>query len=687
MQPFFGVGELRGPSRPRLRPPCRSHALIPAFALLFSPILADEPAGGVLVVDEERAPDPLTSAAAVTVLPIDERLPASADLGELLDRAAGARVQRMGGLGDFAAVSVRGSDLRQVQVYIDGVPLNPDGASVVNLSELPLRAFSRAELWRANAPAELAAAPIGGVVNLVVSEDPPPFSGGLTLGSLSTTRLDALAAGPRVLAYAEAFNTRGDFLAFSDNGTPYNRLDDQLLDRANNDKSQLSTFARAKLSVGPAELVLLESYLDREEGLPGPIRSPAAAPRLATQRNLAVASARASVGPTHLQARAWQQLRLERLDDPNNELGVGRGGSEHRFSSTGLVLHSALPTPLFTGGLTLSARRDGVLQRLPTPEDPRRRDAYTAALSGRAYLAEDRLHLEAVLQENLLDNRFLGDLPWSELPIAPEDEQWIAAFTPRFAASLALQHNVVLRCGGGRYLRPPDLTELFGDQGYLIGNSALRAEQGWQGDLGLRWAIDQGPVQGLVELGGFGSHVQDRIVLVQNAQYTSIPVNFGLSRALGVEASATLSARGWLELGSALTFTDTRNLTPSDELYGKQLPRVPRLELSQTTALLWGERARLSHTYTYAAGTALDATNWFWAAPRSLHAVSLRLRPTPAPLWVEISVLNAANHIAQTVPLNPLDPSDSARVLLPVTDFSDYPLPGRTLLLSLRWPN
>lgn len=686
MQPFFGVGELRGPACPRLRPRRRSPALIPAFTLLFTPILVDETAGGVIVVDEERAPDPLSSAAAVSVLPIDERLPASADLGELLNRAAGARVQRMGGLGDFSAVSVRGSDLRQVQIYIDGVPLNPDGASVVNLSELPLRAFSRAELWRANAPAELAAAPIGGVVNLVVAEDPPPFSGGLTLGSLSTTRLDGLAAGPRVLAYAEAFNTRGDFLAFSDNGTPYNRLDDQLLDRANNDKAQLSTFVRIKGSAGPADLVLLESYLDREEGLPGPIRNPAATPRLATRRNLAVASARASLGPTHLQARAWQQLRLERLDDPKNELGVGRGGSEHRFSSTGLVLHGALPSPLLTGGLTLSARRDGVVERLPTPEDPRRRDGYTAALSGRAYLAEDRLHLEAVLQENLLDNRFLGELPWSELPIAPDDEQWITAFTPRFAASLALQHNVVLRCGGGRYLRPPDLTELFGDQGYLIGNSALRSEQGWQADLGLRWAID-GPVQGLVELGGFGSYVDDRIVLVQNAQYTSIPVNFGLSRALGVEASATLSALGWLELGSALTFTDTRNLTPSDELFGEQLPRVPRLELSQTTALVWRDRARLSHTYSYASASALDATNWSWSAPRSLHAVSLRVRPTAAPLWVELSVLNAANHIAQTVPLNPLDPADDERVLLPVSDFSDYPLPGRTLLLSLRWPN
>lgn len=640
-------------------------------------------------MDEEKArgPDPLTSAAAVTVLPIDARLPASADLGELLDRAAGAQVQRLGGLGDFAAVSVRGSDLRQVQVYLDGVPLNPDGASVVNLSELPLRAFDRAELWRGNAPAELAAAPIGGVVNLVSAEDPPPFSGGVTLGSFSTTRLDALVAGPQVLAFAEAFSTRGDFVAFSDNGTTYNRIDDQLLVRDNNDKAQLSTFGRLKVPLGGAELILLDAWLDREEGLPGPIRNPAAEARLATRRNLAVLSARGQLGDAQLQARAYNQLRWEALSDPAGELGAANGDSADRFASTGLVLHAALAAPRRSGALTISTRADSVVRSQPAREEPRRRNALTVALTGRAYPLDEEIRLEAVVQGNVLDNRALGDIPWAELPIAPDEAQWMGAMTPRVAASWSARPALVLRASGGRYFRPPDLTELFGDRGYLIGNTALLPEEGWQADLGARWALPgSGPVQGMVELGGFGSVVNNRIVLVQNAQYTSVPINFDRSRALGVEAAATLSAFDWLELGSALTFTDTRNLTPREEVYGNQLPRVPRWEVSHTTALMWDDRARLGHTWTYVAGNALDATNWFWSAPRSLHAAFLRVRPGPAPLWVELSVLNAADRVAQTAPLNPLDPSDPERAVLPLTDFVDYPLPGRTLLLSVRWP-
>ena len=123
---------------------------MPTLLLLQAALAADAVPSEVVEVSERAAvaPDPLATSAAVTVLLPDERVSASADVGSLVESAAGTNVQRLGGIGDFAAVSIRGASLRQVEVFIDGVPLNPDGADVVNLSELPLGAFQRIEVWR-----------------------------------------------------------------------------------------------------------------------------------------------------------------------------------------------------------------------------------------------------------------------------------------------------------------------------------------------------------------------------------------------------------------------------------------------------------------------------------------------------------------------------------------------------------
>ena len=186
--------------------------------------------------DEEV--DPSETSAAVTVIPIDERIAASQDLGSVLNSASGTVVRRLGGLGDYSAVSIRGSSFRQVQVFLDGIPLNPDGSSAVNLVELPLSYFQRVEVYRGNAPSHFAAAPLGGVVNLVTQ--PSDYQqGALSYGSMETARMvmsvpfQGQWAGRPVdsLLLADGFQSKGDFLNFSDNGTIYNVTDDTLLPR------------------------------------------------------------------------------------------------------------------------------------------------------------------------------------------------------------------------------------------------------------------------------------------------------------------------------------------------------------------------------------------------------------------------------------------------------------------------
>jgi outer membrane receptor protein involved in Fe transport len=682
-----------------------------------APPSSDE-AGMVVVVEEEAEDhtDPGDTSATVTVIHVDETVPASADVAAVVDSASGTVVRRLGGLGDYASVSIRGSSARQVQVFLDGVPLNPDGSQAVNLSELPLAAFERVEIYRGSAPTELSSAPIGGVVNLITGDVPTV----LTLGygshgtgrlvgatgvpgplSLATRDAEARGSGPRddVLALVELFGTRGDFEAFSDSGTLYNQDDDGTVVRENNDKRQLSSLLRYRLQGEDLELSLADALLVREEGLPGPITSPTQDARLATWRNLASARLEGHTGPLRASALVWHQLRDEQLDDRAGEIGVGQQWQRYRTHTIGLTAHTSWGLRSWAvPSLTLTGRQDGFVQHdllSGLEEDPRRRLAATAAASVSLRAWSDRILLEPVLQAAALDNRRLEDAS-SDRTVSTGSEDTMLVPTPRLGLLLRPWRpsgepegdpawtGLAFKANAGRFFRPPDFTELFGDRGGVVGNTDLRPEHGWQGDLGVRWAMpSRWAATGSLDLAWFRSHVQDQIVYVQNGQQSSVPINLGRSFMQGVEAALTLDLLGWLDSQSNLTWTQSRNLTPQQDVINNQLPRVPAWEVYQGSSLHWDEHLRVGHSWSYTDGNYWDATNWYLSPPRSIHG--LFVRGGLGGWSLELSVLNLLDRTTALVDRNPLSDQDDTLVPQPITDFFGYPLPGRTFLLTVAW--
>lgn len=672
-----------------------------AFGLLGAVAHAGEPessaeeeeASGSMVVRDTRpeGPDAQRTSAAVTVIQVDERIPASWDVGAAVDSASGTTVMRLGGLGDYAAVSIRGSSTRQVQVHLDGIPLNPDGSSSVNLSELPLQAFERVEVYRGNAPPQLGAAPIGGVVNLVTSEVPGSafyggggsFNTGRVGGSLNHSALDGKL---NTLVLVDAFHTQGDFRYFSDSGTRYNLIDDRVSERINNDTDQLSALMRVRADLGLWELTVMDSVLQREEGLPGHSGARAYNARLDSFRNLGAVAVERSLPAGTLQARAWHQHRDETLLDLDGEVGAGTQNQRTRTQQLG-VLSSAswLASPALVGSLTAWGRwdRGQTEDRLGSEVFPlHKRATYGAALSADLWLLSDRVRVTPVLQGSLLDNRALQ----TEEADTPEPVPLLAAFTPRMGALVEVNPNVVLKANAGRYFRPPDFGELYGDRGTLLGNEALRPERGWQADVGLR-AQSPGtwPVQGSVELGHFWQSSTDLITWIQNSQRTMVAQNIGKAWTQGVELSLQADLAGWVDVQWNLTRMLSVNLVPDPAVADNQLPRVPLWELSAQTGVHWGEKVRVGHQWTYVAQNYWDATNWYLTPPRSLHGAFVRVAPFERGPSLEGSVLNLQDRIVQSVPQNVLDPKDPSLILQPLTDFVGYPLPGRTVLLTLRW--
>ncbi len=405
-------------------------------------------------VDDERhvevrapaGPNPITTAGTLTVRALGPDAPPASDLATVLASVPGANVRRLGGLGDVAVVSLRGSSLRQVEVFLDGVPLNPDGAEVVDLSELPPSAFSRVEVWRGDAPARYGAAPLGGVLDLrTPTPSETPTAVGIAAGSWSTLRGHAVTGG-RLGKHADAYvagdvlGTAGDFTFLDDAGTVYNRLDDGMPRRLNNDLFRANGLARVNVGHHGARLTLLDAAAHVERGLPGPVGARAEHARYEATRNLLSASADLTAADDlRVVPRAWWFTRGDELDDRMGELGVGGEWRRDRTATLGAQVDTTW-APLSWGqlGLLTRARRDtytpfDVITKATDGE--RRRDALVAALSGEARAWGDRLLVTPVVQVNARDDRTLGDTPFADTA---------ATGTPRSTAVDVLRRGGVL---------------------------------------------------------------------------------------------------------------------------------------------------------------------------------------------------------------------------------------------------
>ncbi|TMA57739.1 MAG: TonB-dependent receptor, partial [Deltaproteobacteria bacterium] len=87
----------------------------------------------------------------------------------------------------------------------------------------------------------------------------------------------------------------------------------------------------------------------------------------------------------------------------------------------------------------------------------------------------------------------------------------------------------------GRGAREPNLEELFGTRGVVIGNPSLRPEVAFNRDAGFHLAVPpRGPLSdAALEYAYFDNQVDDLIVLVQNSQRLARPENVSAASVRG----------------------------------------------------------------------------------------------------------------------------------------------------------
>jgi iron complex outermembrane receptor protein len=114
------------------------------------------------------------------------------DLPGVLEQVAGVTVHRTGGFGEHADVSIRGTSAKQVQVFLDGVPLNNASGGAVDLSKIPLNSLQKINIYKGAAPLKLMGAAAGGVINLITDPGKDIVSANVELGSFGYRTAGAL---------------------------------------------------------------------------------------------------------------------------------------------------------------------------------------------------------------------------------------------------------------------------------------------------------------------------------------------------------------------------------------------------------------------------------------------------------------------------------------------------------------
>ena len=648
--------------------------------------IADEAASGedgrpsppVETVEVRESADRVAAdpAAFATVIRPEDFADRITTLPELLRDAVGVQIKSLGG--EFATVSIRGSSAEQVVVYLDGVPLNRALGGAVNLADLPLVQVDSIEIYRGFTPASLPAASIGGaiLVHSKAASREPHGQAALTLGSFGSAEVSGgyAASGKRGDVYlgADVATSDADFPYLDDNGTTFEPSDDEVVPRVNNAFHRNHLLARGTLPLGRARLTLGADLLDRGQGVPGVGANPSTHSRYDNSRLLLNGQLEAPGlldGRLLLRGGLAGTLYDEEFDGTQGEVPGSVRHTDNRIACLAAEAGGTYVLSARQGvSFLVAGRREqaDLKNRILDPPDIGRvtRDVTTITLEDQIALVSGRLLLNPSLRYERYGSVFTPGASTGVVPHGAPDD---GVTTWKIGFGVDAREGLVVRGNAGTFLRLPDVIELFGDQGSVVGNPGLLPEQGRNADLGVvvRTTRAHGALrQARVEAVLFQTEATDLILYQPNAQSSVVAVNIGEARIRGVELSLDLTIGP--RLSGTLNVVHQSAIDVSDRFSeGYQLPGRPADEVSAGAGLLLGP-GRAVYDFTYIGSNYVNSVNTESGLlpARYLHDLSYRLR--------------LARHWEATFQVRNIFDEQTV-------DVARFPLPGRSFEARLQW--
>ncbi|MBD3316201.1 MAG: TonB-dependent receptor [Chitinivibrionales bacterium] len=197
---------------------------------------------------------------AVTRINAEEIEGIFSDLPAVLEQVAGVTIRRTGGFGEYANASIRGGSPKQVQVYLDGIPLNTAAGGAVDLSKISLGSLQEITIYKGSAPLEIMGNTGGGVICLSTKPTSDMVNALFGFGSYGYSKAGVIVrkkSGEAINHCAVDYtNARNDYMFEHDNGTQYNKTDDTRERKHNNAYSIVSATYSNKWQTDPRNTLL-----------------------------------------------------------------------------------------------------------------------------------------------------------------------------------------------------------------------------------------------------------------------------------------------------------------------------------------------------------------------------------------------------------------------------------------------
>jgi vitamin B12 transporter len=614
------------------------------------------------------------------------------DAASLLDELPSVHIRRLGPEGSFASISVRGSAPSQVGVVLGGIPLTSGADPAFDVGSLPLWPGASFRVYRGFAPAALGTT---GYLGGVLSIDPPsPSAGGRSEWSLYGGSFGALKIRVGDLRRSGDVEIgTGLFASRSDGNFPYlvespfgsGHVTEQR--RVNAGQAVVGGIERLSVERPWGHVAALIFADVRHLGVPGTAEEQTQTRFAALSTSRFVAGLEASIhtgaeGAVRLQA--WARRESSSLYDPKDELGTTHAGTTASATQAAgfAVGWRGRPVEALTLGVVLDGRGERFAPDASRGADVTEPASRLAAGAGAdlEWRASKALTVSATARIDARRDDATGSTGLDGLPLGVSGD---VVPTGHLGASYRFADAAVVSAHAGALSRPPSFQELYGNGASLFANPTLQPERAFSADAGVHG--DAGTASTATfgyEVVGFATSAQNLITFSPLGRGTFRAINIDRALLGGAEVSATLASHG-VHAQVTYTLLLTENLGSDPFARGKPLPGRPEHDLAADASYRLGP-ARLRYGVDVVAGVLVGSNGEpGYALPsRVLQGVGLAV---DVPFFRGLSAGVDVENLFDVRTASVFSPILGHSVVLPVSDFLGFPLPGRSFWGTLRF--
>jgi iron complex outermembrane receptor protein len=508
------------------------------------------------------------------------------DLQSVLETVSGVTVRDIGGFGHYAEAAIRGSSANQVQVYLDGVPLNGATGNAVDISKIPLSTLQKITVYKNDPPIEFSGDNAGGTINLSTTADHDPQAAWLELGSFGYVAGNAMITvetGPMkhyvTVNYAYADD---NYPYTNDNGTTKgtaNTSDDIIEKMDNNFFSTLSALYSNTWNINSRST--LTSQLSANATSEGIFYYPMADSNDGSIRDSSVSLTEtykmtSGDSATGLTVRAsgksdneqYQRSRPFYLTTPVNEL------IKQPYAALQAILKQQIWSR-FSFAAVADGSYDGFdINNLLVPAG--RLQPGFLRLTGKAGI-EAEISLPAAIIARIggtsryeLDSTN-GNFSYGEfVPGGQTSRQGFPGFYTDFRAEPTQCFG--LYAGVHYSSRSPGFSEKYLGNANTEGNTELRPETRLEYETGFSLNKHRFAISGSL----FASNTKDKIIFIMNSANMFVPKNMDDIMGWGAETDFTFSPFEWIALTNTATYMEnTIHASADPNVVGNDEPFVP----------------------------------------------------------------------------------------------------------------